>query len=408
MRGSPSLAEARKSPPAKAIAFDTPARITLLAVLAAMNALSVEIVLPAIVPIARDMAVTEETAAMLIGGYFLAFAIGQIVWGLASDAFGRKPILLIGLSTYLLCSAGAALSTGFPILFAFRIAQGFFGAAPILANAILRDVSSGQSAARTQAILAATVSVAPLLAPVFGSGILVLASWRVIFWVLAAIGLTLILIVLVAMPETLSERQPGRLKPGFVARRAAELWRNAQFRTGALVMAISFSGFSALLTMGSVVAENVYGIPPEAFGSVYMIVALATFAGVLLTRWLLKHITLVQTGAIALSFMAAGVILHGLFLFTIPAFPMFWGITAVYLFGFGMVYPTFTSYAFEAAGESKGFAASLSGAANMLGGFVTSLVITALYDDSHRVISGAMVVAGTLAILIFLFHRRKP
>ena len=78
------------------------------------------------------------------------------------------------------------------------------------------------------------------------------------------------------------------------------------------------------------------------------------------------------------------------------------------MFGFGMVYPTFTSYAFEAAGESKGFAASLSGAANMLGGFLTSLVITALYDESHRVISGAMVVAGTLAILIFLVHRRRP
>jgi DHA1 family bicyclomycin/chloramphenicol resistance-like MFS transporter len=387
-------------------AFDTPARITLLAVLAAMNALSVEIVLPAIVPIARDMDVTEQSAAMLIGAFFLAYAVGQLVWGLASDAFGRKPILLLGLSAYLLCSAGAALSTSFPVLFAFRIAQGFFGAAPILANAILRDVSSGQSAARTQAILAATVSVAPLLAPAIGSGILVLADWRAIFAVLAAIGLILLLIVLVAMPETLAERQPGRLKPAFVARRATELWRNPQFRTGALVMAISFSGFSALLTLGSVVAENVYGIPPEAFGSVYMIVAMATFAGVLLTRWLLKHISLVQTGSVALAFLAGGVVLHAAFLFGYPSFQLFWGITALYLFGFGMVYPTFTSYALEAAGSSKGFAASLSGAANMLGGFLTSLIITALYDDSHRVISGAMIVAGVAAILVFALHRR--
>ena len=72
--------------------------VILLAALAAMNALSVEIILPAIVPISLDLAVDEKTAAMLIGGYFLAYAFGQMIWGLLSDAFGRKPMLLLGMS----------------------------------------------------------------------------------------------------------------------------------------------------------------------------------------------------------------------------------------------------------------------------------------------------------------------
>lgn len=382
----------------------SPALIVLLAALAAMNALSVEIVLPAIVPISVELSVSEQTAAMLIGGYFLAFAVGQLVWGLVSDAIGRRPVLLLGLCAYMAASAAASLAESYPALFVLRIAQGFFGAAPIIANAILRDVSSGQNAARMQAILAATVSVAPLVAPVIGSGLLVLASWRAIFAVLALIGAVLIVIVILALPETLAARQPGRLHPGFVARRAAELWRNAQFRTGALVMAIAFCGFSSLLTMGSVVAENVYGIHPEAFGSVYMIVAIATLAGVLFARWLLKHVSLLRTGMVALACLGLGGVLNLLIAFSMPTFPVLWAVVAAYLFGFGMVYPVFTSYALEAAGESKGFAASLSGATNMCGGFLTALLITAAYDGSHRVLSVSMAVAAALAILVFLQH----
>ena len=142
--------------------------VILLAALAAMNALSVEIILPAVVPISVDLSVGEKTAAMLIGAYFLAYAFGQMIWGLLSDAFGRKPMLLLGMTGFLLASIGAALAPDFNTLLAFRLAQGVLGASPIIANAIVRDLSSGTKAARTMSVLAATTGVAPLLAPVLG------------------------------------------------------------------------------------------------------------------------------------------------------------------------------------------------------------------------------------------------
>jgi len=395
------LADLRRAP------LDGSSLVILLSAMAAMNALSVEIILPAIVPISRDLLVSESAAAMLIGGYFMAYGVGQMLWGLLSDAFGRRAMLLLGMTGFLFASIGAAMATDFTTLMVFRVAQGVLGASPVIANAIVRDISSGQQAARTQSVLSAVISIAPLMAPAVGSGLLVMFSWRIIFLFLALVSAALIVTAYVRLPETLAEKQLSRLHPGFIARRTKELFSNQQFRTGALVMSLTFSGFASLLTMGSVVLENAYDIPPEAFGSVYMIVAAATLLGVLLARAMLKTQTLLVVGKRALMVLSVAVLLHVCLLFTTPGFPLFWSIIFIYLFAFGMVFPTFTSYGLEAAGNSKGFAASLIGAMNMTGGFLTSLLVTALYDGSFRAISYSMIFFGAAAILIFAADRLK-
>jgi len=381
--------------------------VVLLCAMAAMNALSVEIILPAIVPISRDFSISEETAAMLIGGYFLAYAFGQLFWGLMSDAFGRRPILLIGLAGYLLASVGCALATNFSLLLVARVLQGVLGAAPIVAYAIVRDVSSGTRAARMQAAMSAVITIAPLIVPVLGSGFLVLASWHWIFVILAAVSAVLWGVVMARLPETITERRPARLKPAFVTGRIASLFSDAQFRSGALVMSLTFSGFAAFLTLGSVVADKVYQVPPEAFGPVYMIASLATLAGVMLVRWLLQVMSLRRVGTLALGSLAVALAaLAGMLGFE-PSFQLYWAVLSLYLFAFGMVFPIFTSYALEASGSTPGFAASLIGALNMLGGFLSSLVVTSLYDGTFRAIPEVMLLMGGLAILVFLHDRLR-
>lgn len=381
--------------------------VILLAALAAMNALSVEIILPAIVPISLDLAVDEKTAAMLIGGYFLAYAFGQMIWGLLSDAFGRKPMLLLGMSGFLLASIGAALAPDFNTLLAFRLAQGVLGASPIIANAIVRDLSSGTKAARTMSVLAATTAVAPLLAPVLGSGLLVLFSWRAIFALLAIVSTVLIFTAAHRLPETLARKQAARLQPKFILRRSRELLGNRQFRSGALVMSTTFAGFASVLTLGSVVAKNTFHIAPEAFGSVYAIAAVFVVTGVLLARALLKTRSLESVGMISIGVLALAVLLQLCLAVSTPGFPLFWGGIAVYMLAFGLVYPTFTSYALEAAQSASGFGASLIGAMNMLFGFLSSLLVTWLYDGSHRAINIDMALLGGLAVVLYLVLRPR-
>ena len=390
----------------KSRAFDTPTFVALLAVLAAMNALSVEIVLPAIVPIAAEFQVREEDAAMLIGAYFLSYAVGQILWGLLSDAFGRKSMMLVGLSGYLGASVLASIAQDFTSLLLIRIIQGGFGAAPIIANAIVRDISSGAQAARTQSVLAATISVAPLVAPALGSGILVLADWRMIFVCLAVVSAVLIAMTVASLPETLTERRPERLRPSFVVRRVGELYRTPVFRYNTLVTNLSFGGFASVLAMGSVVAENAYEISPEAFGSVYAVIAVATLVGVFAARALMRHLALVSVGAVSVAMLALAVLAHLALVFTEPVFAVFWGHVALYLFAFGMIFPTFTSIALDAAGATKGFAASIKGALNMVFGFLCAVLVTTFYDGTFRTISIAMIGFGTLSVLSFFLGYR--
>lgn len=386
---------------------ENPSIVIILAGLAALSALSIEIILPTIVPIAREMDVSEQISAMLIGGYFLAYAVGQMFWGLMSDAFGRKPILIVGLLGFFGASAGAAFAPDFATLMGFRLAQGAFAASPVVASAIVRDLTSGTTAARLFAILSAVTAIAPLLAPTVGSGMLVLFSWRATFFLLCLFSLAFLLAVILKLPETLATKQSNRMRPSFIARRSGELFRSPDFVLGALINSIIFAGFAAVLTMGSVIAENAYGVPPEAFGSVYAIAAAMVIAGVLLARTLLKQHSILWVGGLAVSVAALAVVVHVGFLFWPPGFPVFWAGVGIFMLAFGISNPSFISFALEAVESSSGFAVSLIGAMGMVAGFISSLLTATLYDGSFRAISYAMILFGSLAVIFYILTLRR-
>lgn len=386
---------------------DNPLFVIILAGLAAMSALSIEIILPTIVPVAREMNVSEELSAMLIGGYFLAYGVGQMFWGLMSDAFGRKPVLFVGLTGFFAASVGAALAPDFTTLMAFRVTQGAFAASPVVAQAIVRDLSSGTKAARLVAVLSAVTAVAPLLAPTLGSGMLVLFSWRATFVLLALFSMAFLIVVILYLPETLKEKQSDRLRPSFVIRRTGQMFGEANFLAGVLINSIIFGGFASVLTMGSVIAENAFGISPEAFGSVYAVAAVMVIGGVLLARALLKTKPIQTVGGIAMIIAVVASVAHVGFLIYPPDFPYFWGGIGLFMLAFGMTNPVFISFALEAVTSTSGFAASLIGASAMLSGFLSSLLTAALYDGSFRGISYVMILSGSCAAVLFLVMVRK-
>lgn len=387
---------------------ENPMFVIVLAGLAALSALSIEIILPTIVPIATEMDVSEKLSAMLIGGYFLSYAVGTMFWGLMSDAFGRKPMLLLGLAGFVLASAGAALASDFGTLMMWRLLQGTLAASPVVAQAIVRDLSSGSQAARLVAVLSAVTAIAPLLAPTVGSGLLVLFSWRATFVLLALFSLAFLVAVALYFPETLATRQKGRLRPSFLINRTKTLFADSDFVVGSLINSIIFAGFASVLTMGSVIAENAYGIAPEAFGSVYAIAAAMVVSGVLTARAMLKSHSVRWVGGWSMVVAGLAVLTHVAFLFYPPSFPVFWGGVGLFMLAFGMTNPIFISFALEAAKSASGFAASLIGAMAMAAGFVSSILTAAIYDGSFRAISYSMILWGTMAVVLFVTKVKRP
>ncbi|MBL4871918.1 MAG: MFS transporter, partial [Rhodobacteraceae bacterium] len=155
---------------------------------------------------------------MIVGVYFLAYGVGQLFWGLLSDAFGRKKVLLISLALFAAASIGAAMATDFWMLIGFRAAQGLSAGAPVIARAIVRDIGSGVVAAKLLAVLMAVTAIAPMIAPIMGAGLLVLFSWRAIFVFLALFGIALLLLSAFKAKETVKETRPERFTIKFVVR----------------------------------------------------------------------------------------------------------------------------------------------------------------------------------------------
>src|SRR5262249_12758890 len=113
----------------------------------------------------------------------------QLLYGPLSDRLGRRRPLAWGLCLYIFASLGCALASRIEALIALRFMQALGGAAgPVIARAIVRDLYSGRDLARQLSVMTLVMGAAPILAPVLGSAVLAVSSWRAIFWTLSAIG----------------------------------------------------------------------------------------------------------------------------------------------------------------------------------------------------------------------------
>lgn len=385
---------------------EQPLAVMTLCGLSAMTALSVEILLPSIGPIARDLDVPDATASLLIGLYFLSYGLGQLFWGALSDRFGRKPMLYLGLTLFALASLGCALAPSFEVLLGFRLVQGFAGAAPVIARAIVRDVGAGPAAARLMAALASVTAIAPMLGPAVGSGLLVFFDWRAPFVLLIVFSGLFLAAARLWLPETLTRKNPSATNPGHIWRSTVWLWGRRDFVVGTCVAGFAFAGFASVLALGSLVGERAYGIAPESFGALYAIAAVFQVVGALFMRRYVVRLGLSGVGWVAIGFLALAVLMHGWFMIETPGFPAFWAGVAVYMLGFGIALPVAQTIALRPAEGMAGFAVSIHGTSLMIIAAIVASVATAFYDGDHQAISLTMAVMGALAVLVFAVGRR--
>jgi DHA1 family bicyclomycin/chloramphenicol resistance-like MFS transporter len=197
-------------PPPPAPAPDAPSIgfrefVLLCAALMAMNALSIDPMLPALPDIGRDLAIPHPNdRQMIISVYFLGVGVGSLLFGILSDRFGRKPVMAVALGLFALCTVACAAAQSFTMLLIARALAGFFsGASRVITVGIIRDQFRGDAMARVMSLIFAVFMVIPVLAPSFGQAVLWIAPWRWIFWTLAILAVFVTGWMIVRMPETL-------------------------------------------------------------------------------------------------------------------------------------------------------------------------------------------------------------
>ncbi|MEQ9695686.1 MFS transporter [Shimia sp. SDUM112013] len=387
-------------------AFERTDAMVFFGGITALTAVSIDIVLPATGLIARDFRVEDALGSLLVGAYFIAYAIGQLFWGLFSDAFGRRLALILALIGFTLSTIACALAPSFEFLIWMRALQGLTGGTPVIARAMVRDVASGNDAARILAMLMAILTIGTLIAPVLGSGLLVLFDWRMIFWALALMGVAFLTYTLFVLEETGGQRRPERFTLSFVLSSSKKLLSFKAFLVPMFMGSFAFAGYAAMLSIGAVLTETVYDVSPQAFGSLFALAAAANTAGALTVRHMLKTLPLLRVNGLAVAFAGLATLTTLAATVFAPSLPAFWGAVCLFVIAFGTVMPTSVALALEPAGDMPGFANSLVGAVQMSFGAAGAALATVLFDGSHRAIPLTMTLFGVLILLTYLLGRK--
>ena len=254
--------------------------VLLLSALTAIGPLTFDTYLAAFPQIADDLNAPAAAVQLTIAASLAGLALGQLLFGSISDAFGRRRPLLAALSVYVLASVGLTLVQNITAFTALRFVQGFTAAAGmVLSLAIVRDRYEGLAVSKVMARLMLVVGVAPILAPTIGAQLLLVGSWRLIFVFLAATGA----ILLVVAAFTLRESLPVELRrtggTAAALRTYRDLLTDLPFLGLALMSAFYLSAMFTYVASSTFVFQDGYGLSPQQFGWVFAAGAVAITAG---------------------------------------------------------------------------------------------------------------------------------
>jgi DHA1 family bicyclomycin/chloramphenicol resistance-like MFS transporter len=406
---SPSVAETERSVK-ESLETSTPIRarhILILGGLSAFGPLSTDMYLPALPTLSHDLGATMSQIQITLSACILGLALGQVIAGPISDALGRRRPLLIGVAVYVLASLLCLVAPDVTVLTLLRFVQGFAAAAGIvIATAIARDLYSGIALARCLSLLILVYGIAPILAPVLGSEVFTLASWRGIFVTLAGIGVVLLVATAFGLGETLSpsHRQSGGISASLSAFR--DLLTDRRFLGYALALSLSLAAGLVYISASSFVLQNIYGVSPQLFGLLFGINALglvvvSQVSGRLVGR--VSEQTLLTWGVAALA--VSGTILLAVVITGI-------GLVAVVLSFFlliaslGLVMPNATALAL-ANTRAAGSASAVLGMLQFSIGAIAAPLVGLGGTTTAIPMAAAIAAFGIAALLTFIVFCRS-
>jgi DHA1 family bicyclomycin/chloramphenicol resistance-like MFS transporter len=347
--------------------------VTLLALLLGTQPIATDLYLPALPGLAADLKSPMGSTQLTLSALLFAFGLGQLLLGPAADRFGRRPVLLGGLSVFVLASIGSVMAADIGVLVAWRALQGVgMAAAVVCARAMVRDLYAPTDGARIMSKALTGLGLIALASPLLGGVLASTVGWRHALGAIGVFGAVCLGLVALAMPETLRARNPDALRLAPMFAQWARILRHPTFIAWALLIACTYGGLFAFLAGSSFVLIDVLGSSRLACG---LYIAGCSVSYILGTfwcrRWLPRHglAGSVKRGA---AFSLAG----GLSMVGLAAAGLIgpWAIVVpqfIYAFGHGIHQP---------CGQAAvvGPFAQHAGAASALAGFILAAAAVAI------------------------------
>jgi MFS transporter, DHA1 family, multidrug resistance protein len=382
--------------------------VLVLGLATASGALCVDMYLPAFPVIARDLRTTEAEVQLSLVSYFVTLAFGQLFYGPVSDKIGRKGPMLFGFGVLTLASIGCALATDPTSFILYRFLQGAGACGAVaLGRAIVRDLHTGTDAAKLLSLMILVLGVSPVLAPLLGSGLLQLFSWRSIFWFITIVGVACFTMILFGLEETLPvARRGGGL--GKAVSTYGMLMRQPRFLSVVLVSGLTQGGFFAYLAGSAFVFISVYKLDPALFSVVFAANAIALIGAAQMVAGLMRKFgapRLVKTACLAYALIATGLVIATA-LHAAPL-PVMLGMVFLSIACIGLVNAPTAVIAMEPNADVAGAASALMGALQFACG-AGAAALTSLFADGTALPMVTVMAACAIAGLVLSRFALRP
>jgi MFS transporter, DHA1 family, multidrug resistance protein len=377
--------------------------IVVLGMLSTFGPLSLDLYLPALPQLAQELEASASGAQLTITACLMGLATGQLIAGPVSDRLGRRRPLIVGLTIYLLASAGCAFAPSIEVLVPVRLVQGLAGAAGlVIARAVVRDLYAGRDLVVFFSRLILISGLAPVIAPVLGGQLSKIMSWRGMFLVLAGFGAVLLLAGLLGVPETLP---PDRRTSGGLSVTLRGFWvliRDRIFLGAVLAAGLSGASMFAYIAGATFVLQRIYGLSAVMFSLVFATNSLGIIACGQIGARLSRNWPPVRVLALALMLNLTGALAVAIAVFSDAGFWLLVASLFVMVSSIGMVFPVASALAMMDYPQQAGAASSLLGLAQYIAGALVAPLVGLAGERSAIPLGIVVLMASASASTVFL------
>lgn len=382
----------------------------LMAAIAALPPLAVDMYLPAFPQIAGALGTGISSVQNSLSVFLLGFGLGMLLYGPMSDRYGRKPLALFGLCGFAAASFLLALSASSPFFLTMRFIQGFLGsAATIVIPAMIRDCY-GKDTARGMSAVAMIMLIAPLVAPLLGSLILSISSWEGIFVVLGLYPALLLVVAWRRLPETKAAPQAAQTRLSPIANYRLILSKRSIYPELLCFVFLALSFFT-YLTSVSFVFITFFGVGETAFGFLFALSASALIlANYINVRMVSRHgprvmlVTGLGLGALSALALFIGALIHP---------DLYWAVFWLFLMvgSIGLAWVNTDALVLIEFPDHASSASAVTGTLRFGFGSLAGPLLAWLHDDTIVPVTGLLLVglciAGCTQIVRWLSIRSK-